>query len=74
MSFLIGLLSTYLLVAFLMPYLRRRLLDQPNSRSSHFQPTPRGGGLAFVLVSFFSSVWALIFDGFDMFCMIFHKF
>ena len=34
----------------LIPLLRRRLLDQPNARSSHSLPTPRGGGLAFVLV------------------------
>ena len=34
----------------LIPFLRRRLLDQPNPRSSHSLPTPRGGGLAFVLV------------------------
>jgi Fuc2NAc and GlcNAc transferase len=27
---------------------RRQLLDQPNARSSHSVPTPRGGGLAFV--------------------------
>lgn len=33
------------------PQLRRRLLDQPNARSSHSQPTPRGGGIAFVLVA-----------------------
>ena len=35
----------------LLPNLRRRLLDQPNARSSHSQPTPRGGGVAFVLVA-----------------------
>lgn len=29
---------------------RRRRLDQPNARSSHQLPTPRGGGVAFVLV------------------------
>jgi len=34
----------------LIPLFRRRLLDQPNYRSSHSLPTPRGGGLAFVLV------------------------
>jgi UDP-N-acetylmuramyl pentapeptide phosphotransferase/UDP-N-acetylglucosamine-1-phosphate transferase len=34
----------------LIPLLRRRLLDQPNARSSHSLPIPRGGGLAFVLV------------------------
>lgn len=30
--------------------LRRQILDVPNSRSSHQLPTPRGGGLAVVLV------------------------
>lgn len=30
--------------------LRRELLDHPNERSSHSVPTPRGGGLAFVVV------------------------
>ena len=40
----------WLLLA-LLPNLRRRLLDQPNARSSHNQPTPRGGGVAFVLMA-----------------------
>ena len=43
----------------LIPQLRRRLLDQPNARSSHRQPTPRGGGLAFVAVASASSGMAL---------------
>lgn len=30
---------------------RRELIDVPNERSSHTQPTPRGGGLAIVLVT-----------------------
>lgn len=30
--------------------LSRRLIDEPNPRSSHLTPTPRGGGLAIVLV------------------------
>ncbi|HEY5728909.1 MAG TPA: glycosyltransferase family 4 protein [Anaerolineales bacterium] len=29
---------------------RRQLLDHPNERSSHSMPTPRGGGLAIVLI------------------------
>jgi UDP-N-acetylmuramyl pentapeptide phosphotransferase/UDP-N-acetylglucosamine-1-phosphate transferase len=29
--------------------LRKELIDIPNERSSHFQPTPRGGGLAIAL-------------------------
>ncbi|MCP9931301.1 glycosyltransferase family 4 protein [Cyanobium sp. AMD-g] len=39
-----------LLLHLLLPLLRRGLVDQPNARSSHKRPTPRGGGLAFVLV------------------------
>jgi UDP-N-acetylmuramyl pentapeptide phosphotransferase/UDP-N-acetylglucosamine-1-phosphate transferase len=29
---------------------RRRIMDHPNERSSHVNPTPRGGGLAIVIV------------------------
>ena len=43
----------------LIPQLRRALLDQPNARSSHCQPTPRGGGIAFVAMASASSVIAL---------------
>jgi len=43
--------SCWILLRALIPKLSRRLLDQPNARSSHRQPTPRGGGLAFVVVS-----------------------
>lgn len=43
--------ASWWLLRALLPNLRRRLLDQPNARSSHSQPTPRGGGVAFVLVA-----------------------
>jgi Fuc2NAc and GlcNAc transferase len=45
LSFGIALLS----VGFLKHYLQRYVLDVPNERSSHSQPTPRGGGLGFIL-------------------------
>ena len=48
--FLSGLLS-WLLLWWLIPVLRQRLPDLPNARSSHRSPTPRGGGLAFVVVA-----------------------
>mgnify|MGYP006269388989 CR=1 FL=1 len=48
-----GLLRT------LIPQLRRCLLDQPNIRSSHQVATPRGGGLAFVVVAVGVSLWAI---------------
>lgn len=52
--------SSWGLLYMLIPSLRLRLLDQPNSRSSHTQPTPRGGGVVFVLVSCVSSVLASV--------------
>ena len=30
--------------------LKRHILDRPGARSSHFEPTPRGGGIAFIAV------------------------
>jgi len=53
---------SWLLLRVLIPQLRRRLLDQPNARSSHSQPVPRGGGIAFVAVASASSGVA-IFNG-----------
>ena len=41
--------------------LRKRLLDQPNARSSHARPTPRGGGIGIVIVVFIS--WAILLFG-----------
>lgn len=44
----------------LIPWLSSRMLDQPNSRSSHVVPTPRGGGAVFVVIA---SLSALVFLG-----------
>ena len=41
----------------LIPLLSRRLLDEPNARSSHRLPTPRGGGVAFVMVGSIAVAW-----------------
>jgi Fuc2NAc and GlcNAc transferase len=57
--FLVAGVVTWLLLRGLIPQLRQRLLDQPNARSSHRQPTPRGGGVAFVLVAVVASLLAL---------------
>jgi len=53
---LFGLFAAAMLVAYIgVAYMRRwaaqRMLDIPNERSSHTQPTPRGGGLLIVLVT-----------------------
>ena len=44
-AFLLALPATEVIRRFA---LSRQLIDRPNSRSSHTEPTPRGGGLAFV--------------------------
>lgn len=50
------LLIAAVLISYLLTYTLRRyalakqLMDIPNARSSHFTPTPRGGGVAFVVV------------------------
>ncbi len=36
---------------------KRQLLDHPNERSSHSMPTPRGGGLAMVLLVMGTGLW-----------------
>ena len=60
MALLLSALASGLLLWPLIPQLHRRLLDQPNARSSHQRPTPRGGGLAFVLVAALGSALALL--------------
>lgn len=42
--------------------LRHRLLDIPNERSSHSQPTPRGGGIAILLACYSGGAFLVFFD------------
>ena len=44
--FCLSLLLTFLMIKFSQKF---NLLDTPNSRSSHTLPTPRGGGIAFII-------------------------
>ena len=55
-----GTASAWLLLRVLIPHLRRRLLDEPNTRSSHHCPTPRGGGIVFVVLTSVSSAIAFL--------------
>ena len=48
--------ASWVILSVLIPRLQRQLLDQPNARSAHRQPIPRGGGLAFVLVSLLAAM------------------
>ena len=47
----IGFAASSVALSRLIPWLSSRMLDQPNSRSSHVVPTPRGGGAVFVAIS-----------------------
>jgi UDP-N-acetylmuramyl pentapeptide phosphotransferase/UDP-N-acetylglucosamine-1-phosphate transferase len=42
---------------------RRQILDHPNERSSHADPTPRGGGIAVVVVLMLASVMIGVLTG-----------
>ena len=56
-SIVIAAVTSWGLLRALIPLLSRRLLDQPNARSSHRLATPRGGGVSFVLVSSLALAW-----------------
>ncbi len=58
---LFGILSWVLTAALRRYASARSLLDIPNERSSHSEPTPRGGGVAIVL-AFFTGVIVLTFQ------------
>lgn len=47
----IATVVAYAGVAYMRRWATQRMLDIPNERSSHTQPTPRGGGLLIVLVT-----------------------
>lgn len=50
--FIVAYVLSWAATAWLVGYLRRAaIIDQPNDRSSHTIPTPRGGGLAVIAVS-----------------------
>jgi len=57
-SFLISLFT----VSLIKKYFREKLLDIPNDRSSHTQPTPRGGGLGFIIAFAITSAIADFFS------------
>lgn len=61
-SFLISLLVTHVVRSYA---IRHSLIDIPNSRSSHSEPTPRGGGLAIALTWFLSLAILIVFERFD---------
>ena len=60
LAILISAVSAWCFLRALLPYFRQILLDEPNRRSSHHRPTPRGGGVAFVIVPSLATSLALL--------------
>jgi Fuc2NAc and GlcNAc transferase len=58
-SFLLSLLA----VGWLKQYLSQHMIDIPNERSSHTKPTPRGGGLGFIVAFAATSVLTKLSGG-----------
>ena len=58
--FILLTILSYFLVYLIRRYVeRRQILDHPNERSSHSMPTPRGGGLAIVLIVTGTGLWVI---------------
>ncbi|MCI0556512.1 MAG: glycosyl transferase, partial [Anaerolineae bacterium] len=59
LTFLILTILSYLGVWIIRRYAeRRQILDHPNERSSHSMPTPRGGGLAIIVLVTGAGLWS----------------
>ena len=48
---LVALVLSFGLMLLLRPWLERYAMVRPNARSSHYQPTPQGGGIAVVMAT-----------------------
>ncbi len=60
MLLFLGILSFGLTYLIRFVAIKRNVIDIPNERSSHTQPTPRGGGLAIVICWFLGLVYLFI--------------
>ncbi|WP_049629888.1 glycosyltransferase family 4 protein [Cellvibrio sp. pealriver] len=58
--FLLPLCLSLALSRIVILYLGGRLLDTPNMRSSHEEPTPRGGGIAILISTLITTIIAVI--------------
>jgi Fuc2NAc and GlcNAc transferase len=60
-----SVLASILLTNIIKRRFSNHLLDIPNDRSSHTQPTPRGGGLGFILAFAITSLIAALFASYS---------
>jgi Fuc2NAc and GlcNAc transferase len=66
---LASFLISFLVVALIKQRLSQQLLDVPNERSSHTQPTPRGGGLGFIIAFAMTSLIAAVIGIIPFYCL-----
>lgn len=68
MKFILALALSLVIVSYVLTWvimkfsLMRNILDIPNERSSHTQPTPKGGGLA-IVISWYAGITFLFLTG-----------
>ena len=60
---LISAAVSFLLLTNLLAFMRRYFLDSPSFRSSHLVPTPRGGGIVFLISPLISYLLIIPFVG-----------
>ena len=60
--FCLTIFISFTTVKFLISFFKKRLVDIPNARSSHITPTPRGGGIGFILAFFFVLALGMSFN------------
>ncbi|MGT2551829.1 MraY family glycosyltransferase [Acinetobacter geminorum] len=61
---IVGFLAAFSLTGYMRQYaLKKNIIDNPNERSSHTMPTPRGGGVA-VVISYLLSLAGLVYLGY----------
>ncbi len=61
---LVFLFLNYVFLRSILPFLNLYLLDNPNYRSSHFNPTPSAGGISFIILSLLISLFSIKSNGF----------
>lgn len=60
LPFILLTIFSYFFVYLIWRYTEKsQILDHPNERSSHVMPTPRGGGLAIVVLVIGTSIWSM---------------
>ena len=52
---------SYYLLSIIRPFLKKYIIDNPNKRSSHIKPIPRGGGLIFVVLGNFLFIYKNVY-------------